>query len=65
MAAKKTFPYSLETFAENLEKIQPGYSSLRDLEFGPNFQEKILESLPQRNYFCNYYPIFPFVHTNQ
>ncbi|MCK0190168.1 AMP-binding protein [Arenibacter sp. F20364] len=42
-----TFPYSLETFAENLEKLQP------DIFFGvpriwTKFQEKILESLPQR-----------------
>lgn len=42
-----TFPYSLETFAGNLEKLQP------DIFFGvpriwTKFQEKILESLPQR-----------------
>lgn len=42
-----TFPYSLETFAVNLEEIQP------DIFFGvpriyTKFQEKILENLPQR-----------------
>lgn len=47
MGGQITFPYSLETFAENLEKLQP------DIFFGvpriwTKFQEKILESLPQR-----------------